>query len=43
MTGKKTLMTRVMGVVKSMDKVLGPDFETGLVRLKVAAEASAAD
>ena len=42
MTGKKTLMTRVMGLVKSMDKMLGPDFEKGLTRLKAAAEASAA-
>jgi uncharacterized protein YndB with AHSA1/START domain len=38
MTGKKTIMTKVMGVVKSMDKMLGPDFETGLARLKAAVE-----
>lgn len=42
MTGKKTLMTRLMGLVKSMDKLLGPDFEKGLTRLKAASEASAA-
>ena len=42
MTGKKTLMTRLMGLVKSMDKMLGPDFEKGLTRLKAAAEGSAA-
>jgi uncharacterized protein YndB with AHSA1/START domain len=38
-TGKKTFMTRVMGIVKSMDKMLGPDFEKGLTKLKAAAEA----
>lgn len=38
MTGKKTLMTKVMGVFKSMDMFLGPDFETGLSQLKAAAE-----
>jgi hypothetical protein len=34
MTGKITLMTKVMGIFKSMDKFLGPDFERGLARLK---------
>jgi uncharacterized protein YndB with AHSA1/START domain len=38
MTGKKTLMTKVMGVFTSMDKLLGRDFESGLARLKTAAE-----
>ena len=38
MTGKKTLMTRVMGVFRSMDQLLGPDFEKGLARLKAEAE-----
>jgi uncharacterized protein YndB with AHSA1/START domain len=38
MTGKKTLMTKVMGVFTSMDKLLGPDFEKGLARLKATAE-----
>lgn len=38
MTGPKTLMTRVMGVFKSMDKMVGPDFEKGLKQLKVATE-----
>lgn len=42
MSGKKTLMTKVMGIVKSMDDFLGPDFEKGLARLKTTAEASAA-
>lgn len=38
MTGKKTLVTKVMGVFKSMDKMVGPDFEKGLTRLKAATE-----
>jgi hypothetical protein len=38
MTGRKTLLTKVMGIVKSMDSLLGPDFEKGLARLKTAAE-----
>jgi uncharacterized protein YndB with AHSA1/START domain len=38
MTGPKTLMTRVMGVFKSMDKMIGPDFEKGLAQLKGTAE-----
>ena len=38
MTGKNTLMTKVMGIFKSMDKLLGPDFEKGLSRLKATAE-----
>ena len=38
MTGKKTLMTKLMGIVKSMDKLLGPDFERGLGRLKATTE-----
>lgn len=39
MVGAKTLMTKVMGLVKSMDKMIGPDFEKGLAKLKRAAEA----
>ena len=27
MSGKKTFMTKVMGIFKSMDKLVGPDFE----------------
>ncbi len=42
MTGRKTLMTKVMGVFTSMEKLLGPDFEKGLDRLKAAAEKPAA-
>lgn len=42
LTGPKTFMTKVMGLVKSMDSMLGPDFEKGLARLKSTAEASTA-
>jgi hypothetical protein len=42
MTGANTLMTRVMGVVRSMDAMIGPDFEKGLGRLKSTVEAIAA-
>ena len=38
MTGKKSLATMVMGIFKSMDKFLGPDFEKGLAQLKATAE-----
>jgi hypothetical protein len=38
MTGKKTFMTRVMGIFKSMDSMVGPDFEKGLAKLKALAE-----
>jgi len=38
MTGRKTLMTKVMGVFKSMDAMMGPDFEKGLSRLKATTE-----
>jgi len=38
MTGQRTLITKAMGVFKSMDKFLGPDFEKGLARLKATAE-----
>ncbi len=40
MTGEKTLMTRIMGIFKSMDAMVGPDFEKGLARLKAASEGS---
>lgn len=42
MTGKKTLLTKAMGLFKSMESFLGPDFEKGLARLKAAAEQPAA-
>jgi hypothetical protein len=38
MVGRKTFMTKVMGVFTSMDKLVGPDFEKGLARLKALAE-----
>ena len=38
MTGQKTLMTKVMGIFTSMDKMIGPDFEKGLARLKEVVE-----
>ena len=41
MSGTKTLMTRVMGIFKSMDAMVGPDFEKGLSQLKDVAERSA--
>lgn len=41
MTGKRTLMTKMMGIFTSMDKLLGPDFERGLEQLKAASEQSA--
>lgn len=34
MSGEKTLMTRIMGIFKSMDSMVGPDFESGLTNLK---------
>ena len=37
MVGPKTLMTRVMGVFMSMDKMVGRDFERGLAQLSEAA------
>jgi uncharacterized protein YndB with AHSA1/START domain len=40
-TGKSTFMTKVMGIFRSMDKMLGPDFEKGLARLKATTEKSA--
>ncbi len=38
MTGPKTFMTRVMGLFKSMDALIGPDFEKGLAQLKTVTE-----
>jgi uncharacterized protein YndB with AHSA1/START domain len=42
MSGRRTAATRVMGLVRSMDAMLGPDFERGLERLKAATEERAA-
>jgi hypothetical protein len=33
MTGPRTFMVKVMGIFKSMDKMVGPDFEKGLRQL----------
>lgn len=41
MTGPKTLATKVIGLFTSMDKVVGPDFEKGLARLKDVVETGA--
>jgi len=38
MTGERSLATKVLGVFKSMDQMIGPDFEKGLARLKATAE-----
>lgn len=41
MTGPQTFMLKVMSVVMTMDKMIGPDFEKGLAQLKTTAETSA--
>jgi uncharacterized protein YndB with AHSA1/START domain len=38
MTGKKTVAMKVMSMFGGMDKMIGPDFEKGLSRLKGVAE-----
>lgn len=38
MTGPKTTMVKVIGLFRSMDKMVGPDFEKGLARLAVVTE-----
>jgi hypothetical protein len=38
MTGKKNFVTKAIGLFVSMDKMLGPQFEKGLDRLKTIAE-----
>jgi hypothetical protein len=38
MVGPHTAITRIMGLFLPMDKMIGPDFEKGLVRLRAAAE-----
>jgi hypothetical protein len=40
MTGRNTPIMRLMGVFLSMDKMIGPDFERGLVSLKAESEAA---
>jgi len=39
MDGKHNFISKAMGVVKPMDKMIGPDFEAGLAGLKRVAEA----
>jgi hypothetical protein len=40
MTDERTLMVKVMGLFgKNMDKMVGPDFEKGLAKLKRITEA----
>lgn len=38
MSGPKTIMTKIIGVFRSMDKMVGPDFEKGLGRLTAVSE-----
>ena len=38
LTGSNTLMLKVMGIFRSMDKMIGPDFEKGLASLKAVSE-----
>ncbi|WP_052669674.1 SRPBCC family protein [Nitriliruptor alkaliphilus] len=42
MTGPQTVASRLMGIFTSMDRMIGPDFEKGLARLKTTAEDDAA-
>ncbi len=41
MTGTNNFMARAFGLFMNMDKMVGDDFEKGLVQMKVAAEAAA--
>jgi hypothetical protein len=38
--GSQTGVTKILGLIISMEQVLGPDLEKGLVRLRAAAEAT---
>ena len=38
MTGDHTWMSKIMGIFRSMDKMVGPDFEKGLQSLKQVVE-----
>ena len=38
MTGQHNWMSKIMGIFRSMDKMVGPDFEKGLASLKDVAE-----
>lgn len=39
MSGKAGFIEKAMGLIKSMDEMVGPDFEKGLAKLKSSAEA----
>ena len=41
MDGKNGFIEKAIGMVQSMDKMIGPDFEKGMVQLKAVAENSA--
>ena len=41
MSGRKTFLLRVTGLFTSMDRLIGPDFEKGLSRLRTVTEAPA--
>ena len=41
MTGPRSFLLKVMNVFTSMDKMIGPDFEKGLARLKATTESHA--
>ena len=41
MVGPSTMFTKIMGIFKSMDSMIGPDFENGLNRLKAVVEGGA--
>lgn len=41
LVGPRTVMVRVMGLFRSMDAMLGPDFEKGLDRLREECESAA--
>lgn len=41
MTGKKNFVTKAMGLVMNMDKMVGGQFEQGLAQMKSAAETAA--
>ena len=42
MKGKKVFITKAMGLILSMDKMVGPQFEEGLAKMKSLSEANAA-
>jgi hypothetical protein len=41
MTGRHTLLTKLLSPIFNMDRMIGPDFEQGLANLRTAAEAEA--